>query len=97
MEFTPNFNENNGGFLVDPNSGQFGGTFGIGIGGGSARNSIFFQRPSAGAWHHYAIVIDTSAAAGSEITPYVDGVPVSFQQESAPPAARATSPTRPST
>jgi PKD repeat protein len=83
MEFTPNFNENAGGFLVDPNAGQYGGTFGIGIGSNSDRNSIFFARPSAGAWHHYAIVINTSAAAGEEITPYVDGVPVSYQQESA--------------
>jgi PKD repeat protein len=83
MEFTPNFNENAGGFLVDPNAGQFGGTFGIGIGSGSDRNSIFFARPSAGVWHHYAIAIDTTAAAGKEITPYVDGLPVGFQQEGA--------------
>ena len=45
MEFTPNFNENNGGFLVDPNSGEFGGTFGIGIGTDSNRNSVFFHAP----------------------------------------------------
>jgi PKD repeat protein len=82
MEFTPNFNENAGGLLVDPNAGQFGGTFGIGIGNDSDRNSVFIQRPSAGVWHHYAIVIDTTAAAGNEITPYVDGSPVGFQQES---------------
>ena len=81
MEFTPNFNENSGGFLIDPDADQDGGTFGIGIGSGSDRNSIFFTRPSAGVWHHYAIVIDTTAAAGSEITPYVDGQPVSFQQQ----------------
>src|SRR4029077_8335160 len=84
MEFTSNFNQNAGGFLVDPNAGEFGGTFAIGIGSESDRNSIFFARPSAGAWHHYAIVIDTSAPAGSEITPYVDGLPVGFQQEGAP-------------
>jgi PKD repeat protein len=83
MEFTPNFNENSGGFLVDPNAGQFGGTFGIGIGSGSDRNSIFFARPSAGVWHHYAIVINTAAEAAKEITPYVDGQPVGFQQEGA--------------
>ncbi len=83
MEFTPNFNENPGGFLIDPNAGEYGGTFGVGIGDTSNRNSIFFTRPSAGVWHHYAIVIDTTAAAGSEITPYVDGQPVSYQQESA--------------
>jgi PKD repeat protein len=83
MEFTPNFNENAGGFLVDPNAGQFGGTFGIGIGSDSDRNSIFFARPSAGVWHHYAIVINTAAEASKEIAPYVDGQPVSFQQEGA--------------
>ncbi|HSZ68835.1 MAG TPA: PKD domain-containing protein [Solirubrobacteraceae bacterium] len=83
MEFTSNFNENSGGFLIDPNAGQYGGTFGIGIGSGSDRNSIFFTRPSAGVWHHYAIAINTAAEAGKEITPYVDGQPVSFQQEGA--------------
>jgi PKD repeat protein len=82
MEFTPNFNENPGGFLVDPNAPEFGGTFGVGIGTGASRNSIFFARPSAGVWHHYAIAVNTAAPAGSEITPYVDGQPVSFQQES---------------
>ena len=44
MEFTPNFNENAGGFLVDPNAGEYGGTFGIGIGDTSNRNSVFFTR-----------------------------------------------------
>ena len=83
MEFTPNFNENAGGFIVDPNAGEYGGTFGVGIGTGANRNSVFFQRPSAGVWHHYAFVLDSTAAAGSEVTPYVDGQPVSFQQESA--------------
>ena len=29
-------------------------------------------------WHHYAIVIDTTAASANEITPYVDGQPVSY-------------------
>ena len=46
-----------------------------------ARNSIFFTRPSAGVWHHYAFVLDTTAPAASEIIPYVDGQKVSFQQE----------------
>ncbi len=81
MEFTPNFNENEGGFLVDPDSPAFGGTFGVGIGTPGMRNSVFFPRPSAGVWHHYAIVLDSTAPAGSEITPYVDGVPVSVQQD----------------
>jgi hypothetical protein len=83
MELTPNFNESPGGLLVDPNAPEFGGTFGVGIGNGAGRNSIFFARPSAGVWHHYALVLDSTAPAGSEITPYVDGRPVSFQQGSA--------------
>jgi len=78
MEFTSNFNNSNGGFLVDPDAPQNGGTFGVAIGAGSARNNVFFARPSAGAWHHYAFVIDTSAAAANQITPYVDGQAVTY-------------------
>jgi PKD repeat protein len=80
MEFTGNFNEFPGGFLVDPNAPQFGGTFGVGIGSGTSRNTVFFTRPSAGAWHHYAFAIDTTAPAASQITPYVDGQPVTYQK-----------------
>jgi hypothetical protein len=83
MEFTPNFNENSGGFLVDPNAPEFGGTFGVGIGVNGTRNSVFFARPSAGVWHHYAFVLNGSAASGSEIVPYVDGQPVSYEIDSA--------------
>jgi hypothetical protein len=83
MELTPNFNEHSGGFLVDPNAPELGGTFGVGIGMNNSRNSIFFPRPTAGVWHHYAFVLDSTAPAASEITPYVDGQPVAFQQESA--------------
>ena len=36
IEFTPNFNDNDGGFLVDPNAPQAGGTFGVGIGRGDS-------------------------------------------------------------
>jgi hypothetical protein len=82
MELTPNFNENSGGFLVDPNAPEFGGTFGVGIGINGSRNSVFFARPSAGVWHHYAFVLDATAASGGEIVPYVDGQPVAYQLES---------------
>jgi YD repeat-containing protein len=80
MELTKNFNEEAGGFLVDPNAPQLGGTFGVGIGSGASRNSVFFTRPSAGVWHHYAFAIDTAAPAAEEITPYVDGLPVTYQK-----------------
>ncbi len=78
MELTNNFNEVAGGFLVDPNAPQLGGTFGIGIGSGPARNNVFFERPSAGAWHHYAIVLNTAAPAAQQIVPYVDGKAVAY-------------------
>jgi YD repeat-containing protein len=78
MEFTPNFNQGPGGFLIDPNAPEDGGKFGVGIGNGSARNTVYFTRPSAGAWHHYAFVFDTSAPAADQIIPYVDGDPVAF-------------------
>ncbi len=80
MELTPNFNENSGGLLVDPDAPELGGSFGVGIGVGASRNSVYFARPTAGVWHHYVFVLNGAAAAGAQITPYVDGQPVSFTQ-----------------
>jgi YD repeat-containing protein len=80
MEFTPNFNGNTGGFLVDPDSAQFGGTFGVGLGQSDSRNNAFFARPSVGQWHHYALVLDATKPAATQITPYVDGRAVSYQK-----------------
>jgi hypothetical protein len=77
LEFTSNFNVFNGGFLIDPNNG--GGLWGVGIGdSGAKRNNAFFASPSAGAWHHYAFVLDATAEAADQITPYVDGAPVEY-------------------
>src|SRR6185312_11605712 len=70
------------GFIVDPNAPEYGGTFGVGIGDGTSRNSVFFPRPSAGVWHHYTFVLNSAAPAESEITPYVDGQPVTYKKES---------------
>ncbi len=80
LELTPNFNNTNGGFLVDPNAGELGGKFGVGIGRGESRNNVYFARPSAGAWHHYAFAIDTTAPAAQQIVPYVDGKPISYEK-----------------
>jgi len=82
LELTPNFNEYQGGFLIDPNAPEYGGTFGVGIGRGASRNAVYFKRPTAGVWHYYAFVLNSAAPAGSEITPFVDGQPVAFQQGS---------------
>jgi PKD repeat protein len=78
FELTPNFNSNPGGFLVDPNAPEEGGKFAVGIGSGESRNTAYFDRPSAGAWHHYALVFDTSADPANQITPYIDGQPVPY-------------------
>ena len=48
------------------------------IGRGGSRNNAYFARPSAGAWHHYAFVLDTTAPAAEQIIPYVDGQPVAY-------------------
>ncbi|MFL5833547.1 MAG: PKD domain-containing protein [Solirubrobacterales bacterium] len=78
FELTPNFNSNPGGFLVDPNAPEEGGKFGVGIGSGESRNTAYFTRPSAGAWHHYALVMDATAPAAEQVLPYVDGQPVPY-------------------
>ncbi|HEV7482624.1 MAG TPA: PKD domain-containing protein [Solirubrobacterales bacterium] len=80
FELTPNFNSNQGGLLVDPNAPEDGGKFAVGIGSGSTRNTAYFNRPSAGQWHHYAFVLDSSAPASEEIKPYVDGQPVPYDK-----------------
>ena len=96
FEFTPNFNNNDGGFLVDPNAGELGGKFGVAIGRGGSRNNAYFARPSAGAWHHYTLVFDTRhpRPSRSSRTSTANRSPTKR-----PPAApaRATSPTRAST
>jgi hypothetical protein len=76
MEFTADSNNNAGGFLVDPNSSF--GQFAVAIGSGASRNLALFTRPSAGVWHHYAFVLDTTQAGATEITPYVDGQAVNY-------------------
>ena len=60
IEFTNNFNQNDGGFLVDPNSAD--GTFSVAIGRDTSRNAISFTRPSPNQWHHYVFVLDTTVA-----------------------------------
>ncbi|MGI9146220.1 MAG: DUF4832 domain-containing protein [Chloroflexota bacterium] len=68
------------GFLVDPNSSTVPGKFEVALGDGSGgtANNVFFNRPSAGAWHHYVLVLSRLAPAASAIIPYVDGTAVSY-------------------
>ena len=78
MEFTPNTDTNNGGFFIDPNASGTSNRFGVAIGRNLSRNSIVFNRPSAGVWHHYAFVFNSAAPAATQIIPYVDGLPVAY-------------------
>ncbi len=78
FEFTSNFNNSNGGFLINPNSSTSSSRFEVALGRNGSRNSAYFTRPSANAWHHYAIVMNTAAAAAQQILVYVDGAPVSI-------------------
>ena len=40
-------------------------------------------------WHHYAFVLNRKRPAANEVTPYVDGQPVSYQKESSGTGAGA--------
>jgi PKD domain. len=82
LEFTPNFNNTNGGFLVNPDSSTSGGRFEVALGRSGSRNNVYFTRPSAGAWHHYAFVLNTTASASQQVLAYVDGKAVSTSKGS---------------
>ena len=74
MEFTPNFNTNVGGILIDPSSGApANGLFQVGFCQVSGQPPAWsFARPSAAAWHHYLLVMDSSVSGGT-MAVYVDG------------------------
>ena len=64
------------GFYVDPNF-SVDGTFAASIGTGGDTGKI--TRPSAAAWHHYAISLDRAQAGGAEVVyMVVDGVSASI-------------------
>ena len=74
MEFTANQNANAGGFYLDPNSSSFGGRFEVKC-AGNVGLTAHFAKPSAAAWHHYIVLMDTTVASNSTIPAiYVDGV-----------------------
>ncbi len=87
LEFTPNFNHNTGGFLVDPDATP-GSDFAVAIGEEGDYNNVVFERPSAEQWHYYTFVIDAAGPAENEITPYVDGRPVSYTKSGSDTVAR---------
>lgn len=72
LEHTTNANSRNA-FQVDPDDPTAVFVFGI-TGGGSGYRQGSIVRPSAGAWHHYGVIMRRD---GSLATVYVDGVAVS--------------------
>ncbi len=74
MEFSSNFNNVNTGFVINPNAST--GNFHVGMKCDASApnyNNAEFTRPSAGVWHHYAVVFDKTQSAADEIKVYVDG------------------------
>jgi hypothetical protein len=78
FEFTNNNTNSNGAFVINPNSTTSTSRFEVALGRNGSRNNVYFTRPSAGVWHHYAFVLNTTALAATQIIPYVDGLPVAF-------------------
>ena len=91
----PELQLNRGGFLIDPNAPQQGGSSASRIGSGARATTSYFTRPSAGVWHHYAFVLDTTAPAATQITPTSTASPSPTRRPHGTGAG--TSPTRRST
>lgn len=68
-ETSANYNNSNGTILIDPNSST-SSAFDVNIHTAAGYTSGHFPRPSAAAWHHYAVIMNTSALAQV----WVDGV-----------------------
>lgn len=74
LEFgDPSYDSSSGGFLIVPNYATGEIITGHSVGG--LYNLGTFPRPSAGAWHHYVVNLDTAAPAAAEIvSAYIDAV-----------------------
>lgn len=76
-EFTANINLNNGAFIVDPNESSTG-KFQFAQHGATGYNGSEFTRPSSGAWHYFACVMDLTQPGATQTVPYLDGAPVAY-------------------
>ena len=80
FEFTTNSN-NRAGFVIDPNSSSSGTPFETTVSAaGSLYNGGKITRPSASAWHFYAVVIDRTTGTAISVIHYVDGSVVTTTQ-----------------
>ena len=71
---------NDGGFLVDPDATQFGGTFAVGVGHAGQRNNVVLRAAERRAVAPLRARDGHRPSAATQITPYVDGSPVSYQK-----------------
>lgn len=71
LEFTEDEFSTNGGFVFDPDhsAGVVEIAHRINVG----HNAKHYTRPSAAAWHHYAVVFDATQPEADEVTAYLDG------------------------
>lgn len=77
LEFSSDALAGTTGFIVIPNSP--GGKFEIALKGNIGDAAVEFDRPSAGAWHHYAMVLDKVKSSNEIDQVYIDGsVPSNF-------------------
>ena len=85
MELSSNSNIITTGFFINPNSSATcSGQVEVDIKGNAGDNTACFARPSAGTWHHWTIVMDKGAAGATEITPYIDGILVTYTKIASP-------------
>lgn len=70
------FSTVNTGFLIDPDGGggSSAGKLEIDMHCASGDVALSFTRPSAGAWHHWAVVLDKTQTFPANIVFYADGV-----------------------
>lgn len=87
FEFTSNYNNNAGAFIVNPNSSGGGGApsgffqVNFKVPGAGAYNGGHFTRPSAAVFHHYVFTFDLTVGTALATNAYVDGVAQSMTQD----------------
>lgn len=70
-ETSPNFNVSTTGWVIGPDDNT--GYFAVGLRGNVGYSIPYYNRPSAGVWHHYTAIFDKSRAT-NEVSFYIDGV-----------------------
>lgn len=88
-ESSTNFNNNNGTFLIDPNSPSNGGAFEYAFhsAGNGQTNAVTFPYPTAATWHQYTLIIDSTVNSVAHFVAYVDGISQTLTTDTAASAS----------